>query len=80
MSYVAQLGKEQDDRTRFGTISIARYGKSLLPGHDVVGGLESCVDPSQPRVDVTIVHRWQLEFERFPIGIEDKIKDNTFSL
>src|SRR5262245_1187185 len=71
-SLCARAGIEDHGGTGFGSVGQPGNGRGLAPMHDVVRGFQGGIDPTVPPFSAGA--RWQLEFERFPIGIQDEVE------
>src|SRR5690242_922628 len=65
---------------RLSLVGPASDGRCVLPFHDVVRRIESCVDPSVPYIGATGSFSWELELKRLAVGIENHVEQQRFTL
>src|SRR5215469_8554952 len=60
-------------------ITATRNEWSGLPFFDVVGRIQSRIDPSAPGNLAVVVRRRQLEVKRLPIGVQNHVKQEVLA-
>ena len=68
----SRAGDEHHHRARSDVVGSPRNRTGFLPFDDILRRVQCAVDPAAPLF--TAVAHWQLEIERFPIGVQNQME------